>query len=347
MELPVEGHPLHTRSITSFVSQHPRGRIRARGRLIDLRKCSFTPMLGDDMQTAGIIHLMGVDAEVDAGTRRLEKLDVTQESVAVEPSERSRGESCRDPAGLLQALVGERLDAAFPRRLGELYGGPRGCSHVLTLLQSMASALPRALDLEEARGGPRAAGETLYRRSVLVDGSATPNGGLLLAVQHHDFHNTPLREIRQPLEVLAEHREVRALAELDMNSLELQRVGAWERERSHGTLTDAPWGDRTPEIRPLVGARIMPGLGRRVLDLLGPEPENAFLAGALLQLAPGFVQCTAAFADRFYARGERIGGGRTPSFLQLGGAENSCYMFRSGAPLLQVRNRSESSESGG
>ena len=244
MELPVEGHPLHTRSITSFVSQLPGGRVGARGRLIDLRKCSFTPMLGDDMQTAGIIHLMGVDLGIDAASRRLQKLDVSQESVAVEPSERSRGESCRDPAGLLQALVGERLDAAFPRRLGELYGGPRGCSHVLTLLQSMASALPRALDLEVARAAPRQPGETLYRRSVLVDGSAAPDGDLLLAVQHHDFHNTPLREVRQPLEVLAEHREVRAFAKLSMSSMELVRVGAW------GARALAPQPDRCPVERP-------------------------------------------------------------------------------------------------
>ena len=85
----------------------------------------------------------------------------------------------------------------------------------------------------------------------------------------------------------------------------------------------------------------MPGLGRRVLELLGPEPENAFLAGGLLQLAPGFVQCTAAFADRVYARGQGIGSRGSASFLQMGGAENSCYMFRSGAPLLQIRTRSE------
>jgi hypothetical protein len=54
-------------------------------------------------------------------------------AVAFEPSATTRGESCRDPVDRIRALAGTRLDDAFARRLGEEIGGPRGCSHVLTL----------------------------------------------------------------------------------------------------------------------------------------------------------------------------------------------------------------------
>jgi hypothetical protein len=59
------------------------------------------------------------------------------------------------------------------------------------------------------------------------------------------------------------------------------------------------------------------------------------LAHALLHLAPGFVQCTALFAERL-PRGDRSSGGPMP--VPVGGYTDSCYMWRADGPLVQLRS---------
>ena len=70
MQILVAGHPLHTRSLTITVSVADDGRWRARGDVIDLRKCSFVPLVSD-IQPAGIVHLMSIDAVLDPASRGL------------------------------------------------------------------------------------------------------------------------------------------------------------------------------------------------------------------------------------------------------------------------------------
>jgi hypothetical protein len=84
----------------------------------------------------------------------------------------------------------------------------------------------------------------------------------------------------------------------------------------------------------------MPGLGTELRGLLGARPEAARMLDALLQLAPGFVQCTPALSDRMFDRlkpsesqGVRHG---MPRFLASGGGTDSCYIWRRGGPLLQI-----------
>jgi hypothetical protein len=97
LQVPVSGHPLHTRSLTMTVHTATQGRWRARGDVIDLRKCSFVPMMLD-LQPAGIIHHMTIELVFDPATRRVESLQVSQPHVAIEASQATGGECCRDPA---------------------------------------------------------------------------------------------------------------------------------------------------------------------------------------------------------------------------------------------------------
>ena len=64
---------------------------------------------------------------------------------------------------------------------------------------------------------------------------------------------------------------------------------------------------------------------------------------ALLQLAPGFVQCTPALSDRMFDRvksddTQSVSHGM-PRFLASGGGTDSCYVWRRGGPLLQIWQR--------
>lgn len=347
MRIRVSGQPLHTRSLTIEVTQREHGKHRVRADVIDLRKTSFVPMT-DALQTAGIIHHMHLTARVDPSNRVLESLDVAQPFVAFEPTERTAGESCRDPSGSLQALVGQAFGDGFTAELGRRFGGPRGCSHLLTLFHLTASAVPRALALEEeqarALAVSRHPGERIFRRSVFVDGHQPDAGQLQLAVQLSDFLGTPADAVEQSIDHLARQSEVRVLATVDLKSISLSGLEAWERDRDRDTLAEAEWADRSERVEGLVGRPIMPGLGTELRRRLGDVPEARLLLDALLQLAPGFVQCTPAMTEAMYSRPAADGPGSQgganaplPSFLLLGGAADSCYMWREQGPLLQIR----------
>ena len=132
MELETRGHPLHTRSLTIETTLRDDGRWHVRSEVVDLRKCSFVPMV-DDIQPAGIIHHMQIDFELDLDTLVMDDIAVQQPQVAVEPSEASLGECCRDAGPSLTELSGQALDDGFLKRLGLHYGGQEtGLVHSLT-----------------------------------------------------------------------------------------------------------------------------------------------------------------------------------------------------------------------
>src|SRR5262249_60745907 len=148
------GHPLHARSLSIALTRRADGRLDVFGELVDLRKRGFVPVAGD-LQPSGVVHHMLLDGLVDPGTRVLDDIVARQPTVAFEPSAVTRGESCRDPVDRIRALAGARLDDAFARRLGEEIGGPRGCSHILTLAHLLASTVTWLLERDGAAVGAR------------------------------------------------------------------------------------------------------------------------------------------------------------------------------------------------
>lgn len=348
MQLPIRGHPLHTRSLTLVVTHEADGRWHARGDVIDLRKVGFVPMMSD-IQPAGIIHAMGIDLRIDPAARMIEEVAVEQPVVALEASGASRGECCRDPAPRLQAMQGETLDPDFLRRLSLAFGGALGCSHLLTLFQMMASALERALAQEASLPGglreQRVAGERLYRRAVFLDGHETDDDVIELALQQSDFHTLPAAVVSGPFDRLAGEWDVRAFARVG-SDMKLADVHAAERYRTHETLGSARFADRTERVEALSGGLIIPGLARRLFGLLSEAPEDGLLLEAMLQLAPGHIQVMAAVMDRWFARnasevGAAGAGGEPraqkpaglPEVGNIGGMPDSCYMWRSGGAL--------------
>jgi hypothetical protein len=62
-----EALPLHTRTLNVVVSRESAGLWRARGDVIDLRKTGCVPSV-DDVQPAGIIHMMSIELDFDPAT---------------------------------------------------------------------------------------------------------------------------------------------------------------------------------------------------------------------------------------------------------------------------------------
>lgn len=342
----VQGLPLHTRSLTVAVKRLSDSRWHARGDVIDLRKNGFVPT-NYDLQPSGVIHMMSIELVFAPDTCLIEQIEVDQPFVAIEPSETTKGECCRDPAPRLLAFEGERLDDEFAKKLGLGFGGPLGCSHLLTLFQLMASTVPRAVALERDResreGTEHEIGRRFFRRSVFVDGNERSPEQTDVSVQLADTQTRPIDRSARVTERLALSHEVKTFASVDRKRFTLDRLDVRERVRTHESVGSALWIDHAERVRSLVDQRLIPGMAGRVFALMGAEPEMRPVLDNLLMFAPGFIQITAAQMDAYFEHraGTNEAGGKPdrdakPAVADLGGNADSCYMWRTGGNIQKA-----------
>lgn len=109
MRLELGGHPLHTRALAVVVTDAG-DQLAVSADLVDLRKRGFTPV-GSEVQGAGIIHQMGLEARVERPGGTIVAIAARQPAVAFEASDGTLGESCRDVVGRLDALRGAAAEA--------------------------------------------------------------------------------------------------------------------------------------------------------------------------------------------------------------------------------------------
>jgi hypothetical protein len=282
---------------------------------------------------------MTLDGIVDPATARLDALAAAQPHVAFEPSAVTQGESCRDPIGRVAGLVGLTLDATWPRRLAAEIGGPRGCSHVLTLAQLAGSTVAWALARDRERFGAtpaRRPGERVFRRDVIVDGHERDARSMALALQVTDLHYAPAGPAVPSMDRFAEEREVRGLAEVDLGRFALARLQLGDRVRDRATLATAPWHDRTELGERMAGLSLARGVSAALLERLGGRDGDRPVLDGLLMLAPALIQCVAALSDTWpvlAADGRWVVG--------MGGHPDSCYMWRADGALQRARGAGE------
>jgi hypothetical protein len=337
MHLNVEGHPIHSRALAVTLLQRADGKLDAQGYILDVRKRGFVPMAGD-LQGTGIIHHMRLDAIVDPETATLETIRAEQPTVAVEPSATSAGESCRDPIAAVEAMAGTSLDGGFSRRVSTAMGGPRGCSHLMTLAHLLGSTAAWALARDRAVHGPtpaRPAGQRVFRRDVIVDGheTAAGDGTLVLALQLADLHFAPTPEIVQPMARFAGDHELRGLFRVEFPSFVLKHMAVAQRTRMAGALEQAPWRDRNETVGDLVGKGFGFGINSDLLQRLGAHADDRPLLDALLMVGPTLIQCTATLAHAWpeaYRAAAKAGS-------SMGGFADSCYIWRQDGALARTR----------
>jgi hypothetical protein len=334
MRLAVRGHPLHSRALTVELAHREDGRLDVRASVLDLRKRGFVPVAGD-LQGSGIVHHMRLAAVVDPAARTLASIVADQPAVAFEPSVTTGGESCRDPIHAVEALAGRPLDADFARAAGGALGGPRGCSHVLTLTHLLASTTAWALGRETALHGAGAArrpGERVFRRDLVVDGFECADGTLKLAAQTTDLHFAPAPARARPMERFAEELEVRVHADVAFPSFALRAIEAAERRRDAPGLDRAAWRGREDVTATLGGECLGAGVTARLLARLGERADDRPLLDTLLMLAPALVQCAAALSEQWPAMFAM-----DPSRVGMGGLPDSCWMWRRDGALDRAR----------
>jgi hypothetical protein len=336
------GLPLHTRALQLDVFQEAAGTLRAEGVILDLRKCGSVPT-GGELQTAGFIHQMSWRAWLDDPSGRIARLEIAQPFVAMEPSPATGGECCRDPVPRLQQLVGSAVDADFPRRLGAVFGGPLGCSHLLTLGQAFGAFVPRVLADAARAPTERAAGERVAKWTLSIDGVERDDGDLALALHAAEYRLAPRARVRELGERIGIARELRLGAHVGARVMQLADLRGAVRERTPETLARTEWRSLDAALAPLAGGSALRGMAARVRGLLADLPESderALLREALLNLAPALIQCMPALSHRFGGMLSRTaaGEGAPPSaLLTSGGMADSCYMWRSGGPTLRTR----------
>jgi hypothetical protein len=330
MHLDLRGHPLHTRSLSVTLTRRADGRLDVCGELVDLRKRGFVPVAGE-LQPSGVVHHMLLDAVVDPVAHVLDDIVARQPAVAFEPSAMTRGESCRDPVDRIRSLAGTRLDDAFARRLGDEIGGPRGCSHILTLAHLLASTVTWLLERDGEPGSRHRPQERVFRRDVIVDGVEPPGGGVDLALQLIDLELAPAPPAAPSMDRFAGAREVRAVAAVDLGRYTFGRVRIAERRRD-ATHLDAPWHDRDDVASGLDGLSLGRGVSAALLVRLGGRPDDQPIQDGLLMLAPALIQVFAALSDDWpaLARDQRW-------VMGMGGQPDSCWMWRRGGALEASR----------
>ncbi|MFK7898962.1 MAG: DUF2889 domain-containing protein [Myxococcota bacterium] len=341
--LTAQGLPLHTRSLTVALSRKSDTLWHARGDIIDLRKTGFVPT-HYAIQPSGIIHNMSIDIDFDPESLEMKSIDVDQPFVAIEASAATGGECCRDPAPLLPELAGDRLDAGFAKRLAAHFGGPRGCSHLLTLFQLMASTIPHGVRLEAERvqeeGTRNDLNDRFFRRSVFIDGFEKNSATVDVAIQLADTLSRPAPPGGRMTDRLRLSHEWKTLAEIDRKRFLIQSIETQERSREAETLGRSPWVSHHDAVAPLKDTPLIPGLAGRLFKLFGNASTEPALLDHLLQLAPGFLQIVAAMMDDYFEERETTPDGKEvpkPAVSGIGGATNSCYMWREDAAVQRPR----------
>ncbi|MBK9178163.1 MAG: DUF2889 domain-containing protein [Acidimicrobiales bacterium] len=118
--------PVHRRTYEVDAFDEGDGRVRLRGHLRDVRPRGLIPGDPDPL----VIHDMTVDLVVDLATFAIVE--------AVPVMDVRPNLECDAILPRYDRLVGLSIARGFTHRVRELFGGPRGCSHVTALLQAMA-----------------------------------------------------------------------------------------------------------------------------------------------------------------------------------------------------------------
>lgn len=324
MEFALTGAPAHTRtlSVTCFQAD---GGATVRASLADIRKRGLIPLVGN-LQTNGFVHLMHVEAAV-SDAFRIDAIRAQQPQVAIEASETTGGDCCRDPIGRIEALVGTPVDDAFAKRLGAAIGGPLGCSHILTLSQLLGSTLltAHAANRQAFPDTQRPTGERWFERNLSFDG-VEDGETLRIALQLSDVHMAPSAASPRAEDRLAGSYELRIEASIRIADFVLTEIHGADRVCDADTFAIAPWTE--VEVGYLAGHSARAGTASRIFANASDTPKRRPLRDALLNLAPAAMQCIPALAAgaHLFRGGAKRDGNDTRA--QDSGPFDSCYMWR-------------------
>lgn len=126
--------PVHDRRYQVNSFRLPDGNLLVRGSIVDTKPPGlYVP--GDDQPLE--MHHMVVEFAIDVSTMTITDVDV---EFLTHPTA-----ACPAIVEHYNKLVGLSVQRGFNRRIRELFGGPRGCTHTTALLQAMAPVVVQSM----------------------------------------------------------------------------------------------------------------------------------------------------------------------------------------------------------
>ncbi len=124
---------VHTRNITVATYAVDEDTVMVEGTLKDDRFKSTYSLTSGEMIPPGVIHNLTIRLLVKGITFRIEDVEVEMNDVP--------REICRETRESLMPLVGHNIAPGFTIWVKETFSGPKGCTHLNSLLLAMAPAV--------------------------------------------------------------------------------------------------------------------------------------------------------------------------------------------------------------
>jgi len=133
---------IHFREIDTMVYEGVNGQLVAEGQLKDSRLMSYYRLTGEQYPP-GTIHHMIIRLALALPGLTIKEIEVDMPTV---PSE-----LCRETRTFLESIKGLSIASGFIAKINELFGGPKGCCHLLELLTAMAPVVFQGAVSERVR----------------------------------------------------------------------------------------------------------------------------------------------------------------------------------------------------
>jgi hypothetical protein len=139
---PVEREPVQTRKMECACFRRSDGMWDVEGRLTDVAAYSFPNYFRGMIPAGEPIHDMWIRLTLDASVE-IREVEVKMDGVPYE--------GCPGIAAAFGRLKGLRIGPGWNRKIRELFGGPRGCVHVVDLLRPVATVGFKTVKREAGR----------------------------------------------------------------------------------------------------------------------------------------------------------------------------------------------------
>src|SRR5262249_54558021 len=175
-------------------------------------------------------------------------------------------------------------------RVRDAAGGPRGCSHLVTLALFMDAAVRAGLTRHEGASDAR----PLFRRDLVVDAHERAEGDLAVGVRQADLDWSPAARGALAPERFARHHGLVARIDVALWPGTLREARGAERVRDAERFAGVAWSDRTMLLGGLAGMGLVRGATADIVARLGDASDVIPWRDALVMLAPALVQCRSA-----------------------------------------------------
>lgn len=151
LSLPVKRQPLHTRELTMQGYHREDGLLDIEGHLVDTKPFDINNKdRGGVIKTGESLHEMRVRLTVNSNFEIVDAEAVTVWAPF---------DHCQGGTRSFSNLIGQTIGPGWNRRVKEIVGGIRGCTHITEMLAQIATIVYQSFNSLESPGEPKSDGD--------------------------------------------------------------------------------------------------------------------------------------------------------------------------------------------